>query len=80
MEEVVNNSEKDLSMTIETRGSLEMATPVRHFLAFTTHAGPSDLIPRAPSTGEFLQSEVEYLRNLLPPVERLFVNEQRGEK
>ena len=78
MEEAVDNSEKDLTKMIETRGFSEMATPAGHFLASTAHAGPSDAMPRAPSIRD--QSTVEYLRNLLLPVEKLFLNEQRGEK
>ena len=80
MEKMVDNPEKDLATTMETGGSLEMVTPTKHFLASTSYAGPSDLTPRAPSIEESLQSMVEYLRNLLPSVERLFLNEQRGEK
>ena len=75
MEKMVDNPEKDLTMMMETGGSLEMMTPAGYFLASTAHTGPSDLTPRAPSTVESLQSAMEYLRNLLSPVERLFLNE-----
>ena len=47
----------------------------RRFLASIFHAGLSDPTPRTPSTGEILQSTTEYLRNLIPPIERLFLNE-----
>ena len=80
MEEAVDNSKKDLTTKMETGGSLEMATPVGHFLASTAHVGPSNSMLRAPSIGEILQSVVKYLRNLLPPVEWLFLNKQREEK
>ena len=80
MEKVVDNPEKDLTMTMETEGFLEMATLARCFLVSTSHAGPSDPMPRAPSIGKIFQSTMKYLRNLLPPIERLFLNEQMGEK
>ena len=77
MEKVVDNSKKDLTMMMETERSLEMETPAGHFLASIAHAGPSDPMPCAPSTEEILRSTMEYLRNLLSPIERLFLNEQR---
>ena len=80
MEKVIDNLGMDLTTTIETGGSLEIATPVEHFLIFTSHARPLDLMPHAPSTGEILQSTVVYLKNLLLPAEKLFLNEQRGER
>ena len=75
MEEVIDNLEKDLAMMMETKGSLEMVTSARHFLASTAHVELSDSISHAPSIEESLQSMMEYLRNLLPSVERLFFNE-----
>ena len=80
MEKVVDNPEKDLTMMMEIGGSLEMVTTARCFLASTSHMESSDSMPHAPSIEEILQSIVKYLRNLIPPVERLFLNEQRGEK
>ena len=80
MEKVVGNLEKDLAMTTKIERSLEMATPAWCFLASTSPVGPSNPMLRAPFAGENLQSMVEYLRNLLPPVERLFLNEQKGKK
>ena len=80
MEKMVDILEMDLATMMETRGSLEMATPVGHFLASTSYMGPSDSIPHAPSIEESLQSMVEYLMNLLPLVERLFLNEQKGKR
>ena len=80
MEKVVDNSEKDLTTMMETGGSLEMVTPAGYFLASTSHAGSSDSTLHAPSIVESLQSMMEYLKNLLPLVERLFLNEQMGEK
>ena len=49
-------------------------------LASTAPAGFSNLTLRAPSTRENLRSIVEYLTNLLSPIERSFLNEQREEK
>ena len=72
LEEVVNNLENNLTKTIETGGSPEMATPVGHFLTSIAHTGPSDLTPCAPSTRKILQSMVKYLRNPLPSVESCF--------
>ena len=80
MKEAVDNPEKHLTTKMEIGGSLEMVTPTGHFFASTAHMGHLNPTSRIPSIGEILQSVVEYLRNLLPPVERLFVNEQRGEK
>ena len=65
MEKMVDNLEKDLTMMMKMGGSLEMATPARHFLTSTAHVGPSDPTPRAPFITEILQSAVEYLKNLL---------------
>ena len=54
MKIVVDNLEKDLMTMMETGGSLKIAILVGHFLTSTAHAGPSDLTPRAPSTGEII--------------------------
>nr|XP_019708916.1 uncharacterized protein LOC105053460 isoform X1 [Elaeis guineensis] len=80
MEKAVDNPEMDLATTMEIGGSLKMVTPAGRCLASTSHVGPSDSFPHAPSVEENLQFMVEYLMNLLPPVERLFLNEQRGER
>ena len=75
IEKMVNNSEKDLVTMMKTEGSLEMVTPAWRFLSSASHVEPSNSIPRAPSTVESLQSAMEYLRNLQPSVERLFLDE-----
>ena len=60
IEKVVDNPKKDLATTMETGESLKMVTPTEHFLASTSHAGPSDSMSHAPSIGEIFQSTVEY--------------------
>ena len=80
MEKAVDTPKKDLMTAMETERSLEIATSVSCFLASTSPTGSSDPMLRAPSVGENLQSIAENLRNLLPPVERSFLNKQKKEK
>ena len=63
MEKAIDNSKKDLATMMETEKSLKMVTPTGCFVTSTSHAGPSDSIPRDPSTEESLQSTAEYLKN-----------------
>ena len=80
MEKVVDNPEKDLMMAMKIGRSLETVTPAWCLPASTSPVGPSNPMFHASSVGEKLQSTIEYLRNLLPLAERLFLDDQRGEK